>query len=572
MEQSKKGFGSKIGFILAAAGSAVGLGNIWRFPYLVGKYGGGAFVLVYILAVLLLGTVVMIAEMYIGKRAQADTVNSYKKANKWLKWVGLLSVIVPFVISTYYAVIGGWASGYSIEYIINSGAITAGTAGDAFGGFIGDPVRSIIFFALFLAITIFIVCGGVQKGIEKAGKILMPALFVLLLIVVICALSLPGQGGDATVAKGLEFYLGKFDFVALGWKGVVAAMGQAFFSLSLGMGCMIAYGSYTGKGVNLAKSALTVCGLDTLVALLAGFAIFPAMYATGNAGFVNTAGAGLMFIALPEVFATLGTFGSFLGFLFFALVIFAALTSLISLIEVVSQYTLEKYQWSRVKATCVFGGLIGLIGLFVCLSQGFVGYNVFGFDLLTYFDEITNIVLMPLVAFMACITVVYVIKPKNVMAELKEMGSDFKGKKFWLVLTGTVTPALILVVWVMGIVDKFAEFAPKNLDYSYILISSAVILACVLLWNVLTESTKCQAFFAKQKAKKMAVAGVTEEVSCDCDENCTCGCAEGEPCTCEENSCDCGCAEGEPCTCEEKAEADTCECEKDADTTEADNQ
>lgn len=515
MEQKKQqGFGSKIGFILAAAGSAVGLGNIWRFPYLVGRHGGGAFVLVYLLSVLLLGTVVMIAEMFIGKRAQRDIVNSYGKANKWLKWIGLLGVMVPFIISTYYAVIGGWASGYAVEYVISSNAIAQGGAGAAFDSFIGDPVRSILFFALFLVAAILIVCGGVQKGIEKAGKILMPALFVLLIAVIIAAMCLPGKGEGQTVVDGLTFYLGKFDFEALGWNGVIAAMGQAFFSLSLGMGVMIAYGSYTGKGINLAKSALTVCGLDTLVALLAGFAIFPAMFATGNSALVSEAGAGLMFIALPEVFAAMGPAGNFVGFMFFTLVIFAAITSLISLIEVVSQYTLEKYQWSRAKATCVFGGIIGLIGLFVCLSQGYIKYNLFGFDLLTYFDEVTNAVIMPILAFAACITVGYVIKPKNVMKELEEMGSSFKGQKFWLAMTMSVTPALVLIVLIMGVIDKFKVYN----NYGYVLGGAVVLIVLTFLWNFMQDSKKVQEFKAK-RAAKLAVAG-----ECDCECNCDCNC------------------------------------------------
>ena len=520
MEQKKQGFGSKIGFILAAAGSAVGLGNIWRFPYLVGRHGGGAFVLVYLLSVLLLGTVVMIAEMFIGKRAQKDIVNSYGKVNKWLKWIGLLGVMVPFIISTYYSVIGGWASGYAIEYVINSNTITSGGAGAAFTSFISDPVRSILFFALFLVAAILIVCGGVQKGIEKAGKILMPALFVLLIAVIIAAMCLPGKGEGQTVVDGLTFYLGKFDFEALGWNGVIAAMGQAFFSLSLGMGVMIAYGSYTGKGINIGKSALTVCGLDTLVALLAGFAIFPAMFATGNSALVSEAGAGLMFIALPEVFAAMGTAGNFVGFMFFVLVIFAAITSLISLIEVVSQYTLEKYHWSRAKATCVFGGIIGLIGLFVCLSQGYKGYNLFGFDLLTYFDEVTNAVIMPILAFVACITVGYIIKPKNVMKELEEMGSSFKGQKFWLAMTMSVTPALVLIVLIMGVIDKFKVFN----NYGYVLGGAAVLIVLTFLWNFMLDSKKVQEFKAK-RAAKLAVAGECD-CECNCDGNCECDVVE----------------------------------------------
>ena len=525
MEKSKNTFGSKLGFILAAAGSAVGLGNIWRFPYLVGRYGGGAFVLVYLLAVLLLGSVVMITEMYIGRRAKTNIVNSYGKANKWLKWIGMLGVIVPFVISTYYAVIGGWASGYAVEYLINPELVN--NPDGFFGSFITSPI-AIVFFALFLAATLLIVCGGVQKGIEKASKIMMPALFVLLLVVIVYVMTLPGKGEGHTVLDGLKFYMGQFNFAALGWDGVLAAMGQAFYSLSLGMGVMVSYGSYTGKDTNLGKSALTVCGLDTLVALLAGFAIFPGMFATGASleSIKAAAGPGLLFDAMAKVFSQMGAgAGSIIGFFFFTFVIFAALTSLMSLVEVVSQYTLEKYNWSRTKATLVFGGIIGLIGLFVCIGMGWREYSIFGFSLLDYFDMVTNQVLMPIIAFAGCVTVGYVIKPKQVFSELDEMGSSFKGQKFWLFLNMFVTPALLLVVWVMGLVDNFNAETGFGASYGWVLGGSLVLMAATFVWNVLLENKKFQTWKTnKQLVEEAAVAEYTDENDSNSNTNTTCNC------------------------------------------------
>ena len=544
MEKSKNNtFGSKLGFILAAAGSAIGLGNIWRFPGLVATYGGGAFVLVYILSVVLLGSVVMIAEMYLGRRTKTNVVDSYGKANKWLKWVGMLGVIVPFVISSYYAVIGGWSAGYAIEYLFNKD-LMASNVGGAFdptlnnghGGwtelpfffnFIGvtGETVAVIFFILFLFATLLIVSGGVQKGIEKANKFMMPALFLLILVVIIYGMTLPGTGKEGeTVVDGLKFYMGQFDFAKLGWNGVLAAMGQAFYSLSLGMGVMVAYGAYTGKDTNLGKSALTVCALDTLVALLAGFAIFPAMFATGIEHTMDYAGAGpkLLFVAMSQVFANMGKGGNILGFLFFTFVVFAALTSLMSLIEVVSQYTIDKYNMPRKKATMIFGALIGLLGLFVAL-QYVRNYTVFGFELLDYLDMVTNQVLMPIIAFMSCITVGYVIKPKTVYKELDEMGSSFKGQKFWMALNMTLTPACVLVVWVMGLVDNFKAFPNyqyPDAHYGWVLGGSLLVMALTMVWNFLQESTKYQTWKTNKKlAEAQAVAEYTgEEQDADAEE------------------------------------------------------
>lgn len=480
MEQkaTKKGFGSKIGFILAATGSAIGLGNIWRFPYLVAKYGGGAFVLVYLLSIAIIGSVVMIAEMYIGKRAKTNNADAYGKTNKWLKWVGLLSIAVPFLIACYYVVIGGWSTKYVFNYAFLPNFLQGTTSEIAFTNFITDKISPIFYMTIFLIISIFIVCGGVEKGIEKASKILMPILFILLIIVVIKALTL-GSG----VKEGIKFYVGTVDFAKLGWKGAVTALGQGFFSLSLGMGVMVAYGSYSNSKTNLGKSALAVCILDTFIALFAGFAIFPTMFALGNGpALAETAGAGLIFIVLPQLFESMSG-GHIFAIMFFMLITFAAITSVISLIEVVSQYTISRYKLSRKKATVYIGSIIGFIAIFISLSQGAVNYTIFGYDFLTYLDELTNILIMPLGAIFSCIAVGWCIKPKSVFEELGAMQSKFKGQNLWMFMLRFITPLLILFILIMGIIDKFAWAKENGLNYVYVLLGGLIMLIVTLLIN-----------------------------------------------------------------------------------------
>ncbi len=483
-----KGFGSKLGFILATAGSAVGLGNVWRFPYLVGKYGGGAFVIVFLLSVLLIGTVVMIAETFLGKRTRTTVVGAYAKVNPWLKWVGLLCVIVPFIISTYYALIGGWSTGYAFNYLFNSNIVqsTATAIGsDAFFASMSKTSLTPIFYTiLFLGTALVVVCMGVQKGIEKVSKILMPTLLVLLVVVVIKSLTL-GEG----VVEGLQFYIGKFDFKALGFDGVVAAMGQAFYSLSLGMGIIIAYGSYAGKKVNIVRSTIAVCSIDTLVALLAGFAIFPAIFALSpnSQEMAMQAGPKLLFVVLPQIFAAMNG-GRFIGFLFFALIVFSALTSVISLIEVVTQYKEKQKGMSRTKATLIYGSLIFIVAIFVSLSQREVNpFSLFGFDIFTYLDEVANNIMLPITGLFACIAVGWVLKSKTVFSELAEQNSAFKGQKLWLFLLRFVTPILIVIVFVMGIVGNWTSYSKGGLNYGFVLLGASILFIVAICWNIWQE-------------------------------------------------------------------------------------
>lgn len=380
-------WGSKLGFILAAAGSAVGLGNIWRFPYITGQNGGAAFVLVYVALVFIIGFSVMLAEISIGRNAQLNAVGSFQKI-KGGAWpiVGWMGVAAGFIILSYYGVIAGWTMAYIVKSFTGlMGAAEAGKAGDVFGGFISNGPQAIAWQAAFMFITIWVVFKGIGEGIEKYCKILMPALFLILLILIGRSVTLEGAG------KGLAFYLSP-DFSKINGGVILAALGQAFFSLSLGMGCMITYGSYLGKKEILPGAAAQVCFLDTMVAFLAGLVIFPAVFAFGVE---PGAGPGLTFITLPSVFAKMPG-GTIWSALFFLLLFIAALTSAISLLEVVTAYFMDEMKWSRAKAAWTMGIIIFLLGIPSALAQGAMTINVFGKDFLSAADFLASNILLPL--------------------------------------------------------------------------------------------------------------------------------------------------------------------------------
>ena len=451
------GFVGGIGFILAAAGSAVGLGNLWSFPYKTSVNGGAAFVFVYMFSVIVMGSVVMIAEIYLGRRAQANPVSAYKKANKNLGWLGLFSIIIPFFIICYYSVLGG----YTVKYTMNSFADNAGVL----GGFSSNIGEVILYTAIFLILAIVVVMAGVQNGIEKASKVLMPLLFLILVGIVVYCLCL-GEG----VSDGLNYYLNP-DFNALGFKGVLAAMGQAFYSLSLGMGIMVSYGSYTGRKVKVGRSVMYIAIFDTLVALLAGLAIFPAIYhyqaKTGIA--LQNNGVVLLFSSLPTVFETLGVIGNIVSFLFFGMVVIAALTSVISLLEVVTQFIIQKFSVRRKKAITIVGTITFLISVPIGISLGYAingktGLTLCGQNLLDFFDLVSNTVLMPVCALGSCLALGwFAFKGKTVKdsfssdylyRQLEEEGLALGkfGKVFTFMLK-YVTPLFIIVIEIFGVID-----------------------------------------------------------------------------------------------------------------------
>ena len=468
MDKKKVGFASSIGFILASAGSAVGLGNLWGFPYKAASNGGAAFVLIYIGCVLFIGFITMLTEMFIGKRAQANPVTAFKKASKNMGWVGVIVTVIPFLICCYYSVLGGWTT----KYALNSFTGNAGIIAD-FSTNVGEVV---LYTVIFMALVLVIIMAGVGDGIEKMSKVLMPTLFIILVGVACYSLCL----GDG-VEEGLNFYL-KPDFSSVTFKTVLAAMGQAFFSLSLGMGAMVTYGSYTGKEINIGKSAAMVCLFDTVAALLAGFAIFPAVAHFDPSLLSGAKGVGLMYITLPMVFDSMGVVGQIVSFLFFAMVVIAALTSIMSLVEVVTQFVIQRFHFSRKKSAMVVIVASTLLSIPVGISLGRVaiceveGPNAFGIDWLTFLDEITNTVLMPVAAFLACVVVGWFIKPKKAIAELEEQGTKLGFlAKIYPVFVKFITPALIVVVEIGGIKGEFDQGMAPVVYCAYALLAVCVV-------------------------------------------------------------------------------------------------
>ena len=453
-EKKKNGFASAIGFILAAAGSAVGLGNLWAFPYKVSANGGAAFVLVYIASILLIGLIAMIAEILLGKRSQANTVTAFKKIHPKIGWIGVAMIAIPFLITCYYSVLGGW----TLRYAVNSFATGDNANALSFSSFTSNAFKPVLFTFLFLALTAIIIKSGVKSGIEKASKVLMPTLFLILVAITIFCLCL-GEG----VTKGLNYYLNP-NFAELGFDGVLAAMSQAFYSLSLGMGIMVCYGSYTGNQMNLGKSAVMISVFDTIIALLCGLAIFSALGALDPDSLTKAQGPSLLFVILPKIFQEMGGIGTIVSFLFFAMVAIAALTSVISLVEVSAQFAIQKFKLNRIKATLTVCLVCFLLSIPVTWSVGgaFDGaISVFGFDLLTFLDEMTNTVLMPLGAMGSCIAMGWLLdkkitaNPMKTLETLREEGLSLgKLEKVYVVMLKYVTPLIIFFMDIMGIITK----------------------------------------------------------------------------------------------------------------------
>ena len=493
MEKTSKkgGFTSGLGFVLASAGSAVGLGNLWGFPYKTAENGGAAFVFLYVLCVLFIGFVTMICEIFIGRRAQANPITAYKKINNNLGWIGLISIVVPTVIVCYYSVLGGC----TVRFTANSFFGNAGKLGE----FVGSGWQAVLATAVFVAFALVVVMAGIKGGIEKASKVLMPALFILLVAVVVFVLCL----GDG-VADGLAYYLIP-DFSEVTFGSVLSAMGQAFYSLSLGMGTMIVYGSYTGKEINVVKSTGMICLFDTLVALLAGLAIFPAVFHFAALEGIDVStlqlnGVMLMFETLPKVFESIGYLGNIIEFFFFAMVVIAAVTSVISILEVASQFLIQKFKMCRKLATSLVALITFAVSVPVSISLGYAlngeqTMTVFGMDLLTFLDVVTNTVLMPVCAFLSCIAVGWFVGSKRALAELKADGADFgKLEKFASVMVKFVVPTLIAVIEVFGLIDLvFPEgaFSGNGLGVAlvaYALFGVLVALYFLCLKNVETGS------------------------------------------------------------------------------------
>lgn len=418
--EKRANFGSKLGVILASAGSAVGLGNIWRFPYETGENGGAAFIIIYLGCVLLMGIPIMVAEFLIGRRSRSNTAGAYQRlapGTPW-KWVGRMGVLAGFLILSYYTVVAGWTLEFIYEAATNSFAgKTAEGFIASFDSFVANPWRPLIWLIVFMLMTHYIIVKGVENGIEKSAKIMMPALFILLIILAICSISLPGS------SAGINF-LFKPDFSQINSNTFLSAMGQAFFSLSLGMGCLCTYASYFKNDTPLPKVALNVATIDTLVAILAGIIIFPAAF---SVGIKPDAGPSLLFITLPNVFQQ--AFGSIpllaitLSIMFYVLLAVAALTSTISLHEVVTAYLHEEFNMTRKKAARIVTTSCIILGVFCSLSLG-IGkeYTLFGMTLFDLFDYVTAKLMMPIGGFLIAIFTGWYLDKKIVWEEITNQG------------------------------------------------------------------------------------------------------------------------------------------------------
>ncbi len=451
MSQQRESFTSRIGFILAAAGSAVGLGNLWRFPYLAAQQGGGVFLLVYILFALTFGLSLLITEVAIGRRTRLSAMSAYTAMHPKFSFLGVLAMIVPTIILSYYCVIGGWVTKYGYEFIVGSGQKLAEQSEDYFNTFITMGGRGLLhnaefWFIIFLGVTAVIILFGVQKGIEIASKIMMPLLIIISVGIVVYALTIPG------VANGLKYYLvPDFSFIS-SFKDftnlLLSALGQLFYSLSLAMAIMITYGSYMKQEDDLQKSSAQIVALDTFVAFLAGLMIIPPVvaYSGGDPTLIRSqAGPGLMFVTLPKVFADMPA-GNIVGAAFFILVFFAALTSSISLMEAVVSIVMDVTKIKRTTATLTVIGVSVLIGTLSCLGYGpLAGIQILGRAFLDFFDFITNSVMMPIVAIFTCILVGHVVKPDYIEHEVLKSGK-FRAKKAYEIMIKWIAIPMLVVI------------------------------------------------------------------------------------------------------------------------------
>lgn len=452
MAEKRSSFTGKIGFVLAAAGSAVGLGNIWRFPYLAAKYGGGMFLLVYIVLAITFGFSLMVAEIALGRKTGVSAIGAFSKLNKKFSFLGWMAAIVPAIILPYYSVIGGWVTKYFVAFV--SGGAKAAADGSYFDNFITGN-STIIWFLIFMAATAVIVFFGVEKGVEKVSKIMMPVLVLLTLGIAIYVITLPGA------MKGVVYYL-KPNFANFRVETVLAAMGQLFYSMSLAMGIMITYGSYMKKEVAIENSVRQISLFDTGIAFLAGLMIIPAVFVSGDVSLNK--GPGLMFVTLPKVFEEMPG-GTIIGVLFFILVLFAALTSSISLMETIVSIVCDRFKVSRPVSCLIVFGFCLILGIPTAMGYGTLGsIKVIGMQLLDFFDFISNSVLMPVVALITCIFVGYVVKTKTISEEV-ELNGKFKMKGMFNVMIKYIAPIFIIGILVFSLLEVFGviQLAPIDL-------------------------------------------------------------------------------------------------------------
>ena len=451
MNQHKKrsSFSGKIGFVLSAAGASVGLGNIWRFPYLAAKYGGGIFLIVYIFLAMTFGYTMIIAETALGRMTKKSPVGAYDSfgKSKWLSLGGWINAIIPILIVPYYSVIGGWVIKYLAEYLTGKTQLVAQDG--YFGAFISDGLSPEICFIVFSVIVIAIIYAGVQNGIERVSKFMMPILVVLSVIIAVYSVTRPGA------IEGVKYFLVP-NVKNFSWMTVVTAMGQMFYSLSIAMGILVTFGSYMRKETEIEAATEQVEIFDTAIAIMAGLMIIPAVFVfSGGDAATLQAGPSLMFITIPKVFASMG-FGTLTGVMFFVLVLFAALTSSIALTESAVSTFEDEFKWSRKKSTTIIGLIIVSLGSLSALGYGpLAEVTIIGMQFLDFFDFLTNTVMMPIAAIATCLLVSRVIGVEKIEAEVIVDGAPFKRKKIFAFMIRFLCPVFAAIILISSIANAF---------------------------------------------------------------------------------------------------------------------
>ena len=441
--EKRSTWSNKTAFILAAAASAVGLGNLWRFPYLAAKFGGGTFIFTYFILAFTFGVSLLLLEITLGRKTRLSAIGAFSAYGKKFAFIGVLASLVPFIITPYYCIIGGWVVKYMVSFL-SVDPNTLADGGAFFTSFLYGPTESYAWMLVFMALVFIIVALGVKKGIEKANLIMMPTLLVMAIAIAVYVALQPGA------MEGIAYYLIP-DFSQFSADLVLNAMGQMFYSLSLAMGIMITYGSYVHRDECLTSSVTRIAGFDLLVSLIAGFMIVPAAFAVMG-GAPTSAGPSLMFVTLPQVFAGMGNAAVILGFIFFLLVPFAALTSAISLTETCVSIISDGLKWSRRKSLIACILWVVLVGCFVNAGyNGLSDIRFFGMEILDFFDFISNSVLMPIVALLICVFVGWIITPKDLIEEIK-LNSPFRAEKAWVVMIKVLAPILVIAILVWNII------------------------------------------------------------------------------------------------------------------------
>ena len=448
-ETKRSSFSGKVGFVLAAAGASVGLGNIWRFPYLAAKYGGGIFLVIYIILAMTFGYTMIVAETAVGRMTGKSPVGAFTSFGKsgGLRFGGWINAVIPLLIVPYYSVIGGWVIKYLFDYIAGRGSQLA--ADGYFSAFISNGVSAEVCFLIFAILTLVIIFAGVENGIERVSKIMMPILVVLSVIVAVYSVTRPGA------LAGVKYFVIP-DLDNFSWMTVVTAMGQMFYSLSIAMGILITFGSYMKKNISIEDSTRNVEIFDTAIAIMAGLMIIPAVFAFsgGDPDSLN-AGPSLMFITIPKVFDSMGL-GTVIGILFFLLVLFAALTSSIALAESAASTMQDELGWSRKKSTVVAGIIMIVLGSLSSLGYGpLANVTILGMQFLDFFDFLTNSVMMPIAAIATCLLVSRVIGMDRIEEEMLLEGGTFRRKKIFVVMIRYICPIFAAIILISSVANAF---------------------------------------------------------------------------------------------------------------------